>query len=159
MFLFDDEMGCVYSIFGWNRTDLYSSHASGETTLKFKARGTPYEQFFLCPAKYKPNDFLDPNRCSLADELKRSKSDGQFSDRAGGNEKEQESKTLRFLLIGGAIVLLLVVAVMSFKYLKSAKTFIPGPKSGKSSLRSNKSKQSSSGPSSVATASKLNAAK
>lgn len=121
MYIFADEVGCVYSIFGWNRTDLYTKHIDNELTIKFKASGTPYEKYFICPDDYKPADNLDPNRCNIDGPLTRSKSYGSRK-KLEEERKEDDKNIVQYLLIAAGIILVMILALFAFKCINLGKS-------------------------------------
>lgn len=121
MYIFADEIGCVYSVSGWNRTDLYTFHTKNKLVLKFSAKGLPYEKYFICPKDYKPADNLDPNRCNIDGPLTRSKSYATLKDHEE-DRKGNESSIGQYLLIGGSIIIILILALVAFKCIKLKKS-------------------------------------
>lgn len=52
LFLFDDDLGCVYTVLCFNQTDFSKEFRRGNQEMKFRAFGTPFEEFFRCDYKF-----------------------------------------------------------------------------------------------------------
>lgn len=68
LYLFDDDLGCVYTAENWGRMDFWERSDNEQMDIVLPVHCTPYERFFKCPERFKdkkPKN-LDPNRCNCA---------------------------------------------------------------------------------------------
>ncbi len=161
LFLFDASKGCVYTVLGWSRPSVNDNRGLKE---KWRAFGTPAEQFFTGCGDAKKEDKNGPNshRCDIggerpsAEEIKEvedasgDQNYGREVARAGAGKSGRNSGFLKYLLISGGVLLVAVVVIGVFKIncskSSTGKKSITskGLKKGKSSFSSSKSKKSSS---------------
>ncbi len=110
VFLFDDQLGCVFTVAGWSKELNLSAKydQNSKHLLDFQVIGTPYEDFFRCPAK----------------KYAKSASFGKLQDRCdvskNGDENERSSRLSGFSIVG-LLVLLAILGVMVFIACKYAK--------------------------------------
>ena len=161
LFLFDASKGCVYTVLGWSRPSVNEGRGLKE---KWRAFGTPAEQFFNCGdnAKEEGGEKNGPNshRCDIGGERPSAEEIKEVEDASGDQNYGREvaragagksSGFLKYLLISGGVLLVAVVVVVGvFKMNCSkggksgGKKFSKSLKKGKNSFSSSEGKKSSS---------------
>lgn len=109
LYLFDDDLGCVYTVENWGRMDFWERSDNEKMDINLPVYCTPYERFFNCPEKFrkmsKKAKNLDPSRCNC---------------RGGGSLDQQKSSfTFPFMITLISIAILILSATFLTFHLSS----------------------------------------